>query len=524
MNPKLILITGLFFCFVVAIAVLATPIHAQSPTPTTPIPLSITPTPDLENRLLQVEIEQVRTIELLKSSNDYNQFLIQVTGGIIALLVAIQGFTTAVQLRREGRRDEHQRRREEKQDLVEVTGVEQVSKIMAVVQQTLESRLATEQLARTVAKDAQEQLEKVQKEVKIFERFYENFQTNIQKTRKVLDETASQWASKVMRHDFRKMADELNDFARRFDQFKEDSESLEDEKRAFSPRVPYIRGIAALISNQPEIAKQLLTEVAAFQQNESNETEIAYNHRIANANYYLGVIESNFGNDQDAIAYFENANKRDLQDTDILTKVVTAEAYVMKAEYSKAKQFLTEVENRLRETELRESRLGNHHLRLRSRAALIRANMAILGRESNWVEDAKQLLEPLHIADSQYYYATYTLAQLYAIQNETDYARNLFREAYETIISSNDLHIVREARSKIILLMVAGICAKHGFPTDKLSEDYLDQANNLRSSLPKIGDRICTVFSPLSKRNENGETIHYHIELIRTGKVLLEQH
>ena len=241
-------------------------------------------------------------------------------------------------------------------------------------------------------------------------------------------------------------------------------------------------------------------------------------------NYYLGVIESNFGNDQNSVAYFENANRRDPQGTDFLTKVVSAEAYVMIDDYGKARQYLDEVESGLREMERRENRLSNYQLRLRSRAALIRANIAILRREANWQSEVKQLLEPVRAADSQYYYATATLAQSYASQGDADYARNLFREARESILNSNDLYIVREIRSKIVLLMVAGICSKHGLLDDKWSEDYLDQADGLRDNLPKIDDQVCTVFSTLSKRNENGETIHYHIELIRKGHILLEPH
>jgi tetratricopeptide (TPR) repeat protein len=520
MKQRFIPTIAVLACLIVALMTGAPSISAQQPTPAPSAPVP-SPTPNLEHRIDQLEIAQSQTIASLKSSNDYNQFLITVIGGLIALLVAIQGFTTAVQLRREGKRDKREAGREDKRDLTELAGVEQVSKIMAVVQQTLEGRRLAEEKAREEAAKAQEQLEKVLGEVKAIDRFFKNFQTNIQKTREALEETASRWAREVARHDFRRMTDELNDFARRFDQFKADSEPLEEETRTFTARVPYIRGIAAHYANQPEETKRFLTEVVGVQVSEIGETEIAFNRRTANAYYYLGLTESNFGNSQNAIEYFENANKRDLQGRDFLTRIVTAEAYVMINEFDKASQFITEVEDRLQGIEQREGHLQNFHLRLRSRAALVKANMVMLGRQSDWHAEVKQILEPVHLADPQYYYATVTLAQVQLAPGVTDDAHKLFREAHDAIVSSDDLHTVKEARSQILLLMEAAMCAKHGLLEDKRAEDYLDQADSLRSGLPTIGPQVCTVFSVLSKHNENSETIHYHIQLIRAGQVLL---
>jgi hypothetical protein len=148
--------------------------------------------------------------------------------------------------------------------------------------------------------------------------------------------------------------------------------------------------------------------------------------------------------------------------------------------------------------------------------------MAIIRREDNWRAEVRPLLESVYLADPQYYYATATLAQVNVGKSDPDSAQKLFREAYETIERSGDLLIVTEARSKILLLMVAGMSCKHGLKEEKRSEEYLDRADGLRGSLPKIGSQVCTVFSTLSKRNENSETIGSHIELIRRGEVLLE--
>lgn len=479
-------------------------------------------TPELEQRIYRLEVTQTQNIELLRSSNDYNQFLIQVVGGLIALLVAIQGFATVSQARREKERDDRRARRDEERDRADRTGVEQVARIMNVVQQTLASRLDAEKQAREEAAKAHQQLEEVLKHIAALEDFYNNFQSAILRARQAIEDSASRWAREVSRHDFKRMTIELNDFAQQFDKFKTEFEGLEKEPRPlFTARVPYIRGIAAHYANRPEIAKQSLTEIITFQQPESGESEIAFKRRMANAYYYLGVTESNFGNHQDAIQSFENANSLDLQGKDFLTRIVTAEAYIMINELDKARKYLNEVEERLSALERQQGRLANFHLRLQSRAALIRANIAILGRETNWQEDVKDILRPVYYKDTQYYFITATLGQVFADQAEHEEAEKFFREAYEVIERSGDLLTVTEARSKILLLMVAGMCCKHGLMAEKRSEEYLDRADGLRDSLPKIGPQVCTTFSNLSKRNEHTETIHYHIELIRKGNFFI---
>ena len=510
-----------FLLFVVTIEI--TPSVAQHYiTPnTTPTPSAITPTPipdldqkisDLEQKTFQLEVTQTRQIESLRSSNEQNKFLLTAFGAFIGLLVTIQGLATFAQLRRE-----------EKRDRIEHAGVKQISEIMDVVKKTLESRLDAEKQAREEAIRAREQLEKVLGQIASLEIFFKRFQTNIQKARQTIENIVSELAL-VARHDFRGNATKLKEFARQFDTFRTDHEALEEEPHPeFGVRVLYVRGIAAHYANQPEIAKQYLTLVAGFQQPETGETEIAHSRRVANAYYYLGLTESNFGNHQDAIDSFNNANKRDLQGRDFLTRVVTAEACVMINDYGNANQFIKKVEDGLDAIEHAEGRLHSFHLRLRSRAALIRANIAILGRDTNWLEEAQRLLEPVHVADPQYYYATATLAQVYASQREKPKdAQKLFREAYEAIERSGDFLTVMEARSQILLRMVAGLCCRHGLKDEKGSDGHLDTADGLFGSLPKIGSQVCTIFSTLSKRNENSETIRYHIELIRKGKVLLE--
>ena len=146
----------------------------------------------------------------------------------------------------------------------------------------------------------------------------------------------------------------------------------------------------------------------------------------------------------------------------------------------------------------------------------------MIEREANWHEKAIETLKNVYDADSLYYYATATLAQVYADRGNLDIANELFQKAYQTIERSGDLITVTEVRIKILLLMVAGMCCKHGLEDEKRSEEHLSKADALLDNLPKIDSQPCTVFSTLSKRNEKSDTIHHHIELIRKGEVLLK--
>lgn len=522
MKQRLIKTIAALVILFFALTVETVRISAQQPTPTlvTPTPTP-TPAPDLEGRIYKLEAAQTQTIRSLELINENNRAIILGVGGLIAVLVAVQSLATGIQLRREGRREERQVSREEERDRIDRAGVEQVSKIMNVVQQTLESRLDAEKQARKEVEEARKESQEVLKQVKSLERFYNSFQATIRNSRQNIEELASDLAQ-TSRHHFKRKPDELASFVRQFDAFKTGFEALEEEPRPFSARVPYICGIAALYANQPEIAKQCLEEVVRSQEPVLGEPKPAHNRRGAIAYYYHGLIESNFNNPQRAIDSFEEANRRDLQRMDFLTRIVTAEAYVMTKNFDMAEQFINEVEDGLRQIESKEGRLRNHQLRLRSRAALIRANIAILRRDANWREEVQRLLEPVHVADPQYYYATATLAQVCAGQGDPGEAKVLFREAYDAIERSGDLLTVIEARSKILLLMVAGMCCKHGLSDEKRSEDHLDRADDLRSSLPRIGSQVCTVFSPLSKRNEGSTTIRDHIEVIRNGHTLLK--
>lgn len=495
-------------------SLLSLPLRATQQPDQAPKTIVSMPPQELEQRLYKLETTQAQTIEALKASNDQYRWLIT---GVTALLTLIVFIQTALQIRSMS----HQARREKEKDKDDQAGAEQVSGIMTVVQQTLANRLDAEKEWRGAAKKTKDELDNVLAHVKSLEQFYQNFQTTIKTARLTIEEKASRWASEVSRHDFRQMTNELNEFRHQAERFRTDFATLEKEPRPFSARVTYILGIAAHYANRPDAVKQYLTEVVSAQQPESGEPEIPYRRRVANAYYYLGLTESNFGNYRNALDSFERANKLDLQGTDYLTRIVTSEANIMANSLEGARHFLDEVEQGLETLERMEGRLRNN-LRLRSRSILIKSSLIMFQGEPNWHIQAQRLLERVNSDEPHYYHATATLAQLHHVQGSSSQAKELFRQACESIESSGDLHTVTETRSRILLLMTAGMCCKNGLADQKRAQDYLDRADSLRSSLPKLGDQTCTVFSVLSRKNESSETIRAHVDLIRGGHVLLE--
>src|SRR4051812_45243695 len=107
-----------FLHFLFAPLLISAQHNSRTQAPTSPI----SPT-DIERRILELELAQKHTIESLKSSHEYNKFLIQMIGGFIGVLVAIQGISAVFQVRRERERDKRQMRREEEGDKADRSGV-----------------------------------------------------------------------------------------------------------------------------------------------------------------------------------------------------------------------------------------------------------------------------------------------------------------------------------------------------------------------------------------------------------------
>jgi broad specificity phosphatase PhoE len=101
-------------------------------------------------------------------------------------------------------------------------------------------------------------------------------------------------------------------------------------------------------------------------------------------------------------------------------------------------------------------------------------------------------------------------------------ARQQFDSAYDCIVRRRHLETTTEVRSRILLLMVAGICSRMGSSDGKkrMPEEFLDEAKMLLERLPRRDSEQCTVFSPLSKRNETASTVASHIGQIELGAVI----
>ncbi|MCK5015301.1 MAG: hypothetical protein KAS66_15950 [Candidatus Omnitrophica bacterium] len=462
---------------------------------------------ELEKKLFQLKTTQEQLLASLNSSNEQYRFLVTafsvVLGSLVAIGALFQGFVTFFQLR------------------VQNSGAKQVSDIMDVVEKTIKNRLDAEEEARNEATKTHNELDIISDRASKAIEFLKIFRDNIQKNREAIEDNAIRLA-KTPRHNFRSKVKELKNFADQFDMFQKQYMRLEEESHPFSSKTRYIRGIAAHYDNQPEIAKQHLNEVIEAQQPEAKDTQKGFKRRVANAYYYIGITESNFGNTQASIDAFDQANLLDPEGMDFLTKVVKAEVYAMghEAELDKVYNMVQEILTGLNEKEKKDGKLDGVYLRLKSRATLVHANTMIQKGEKSWLQKAEKYLMSIYDKDPGYYYSTATLAQISFVLDKHDQAKRLFQEAYDAIEHSDDLSTVQETRSKILLRMVMAICCRHGIKDEQRSEEYFLKADELCESLPKMGSQICTVFSPFSKHNEIKDTVHNHIKLMRGDEVL----
>lgn len=152
------------------------------------------------------------------------------------------------------------------------------------------------------------------------------------------------------------------------------------------------------------------------------------------------------------------------------------------------------------------------------RATLIRANIAITSGREQW-EAAIALLRS--VADPHEYYASATLAQILRKQDPASrQAQELFQNSYLAIRDLGHLQAVVEVRSKILLLLVAGMCAQYTAGYTAMAEEHLVEAEGLLASLPERDGQPCTVFSTLSKRNVDKSVVLADIDALRRGSVL----
>jgi len=517
MKKKIIL--GMFLIILVFTYLLIAGANSGYAQQLTPTPTSTTPVTegisDLEDRVFKLEEKQSQTIDALKVTNERNtstfttiNTLFTITSGLFAALFAFQ---TLVQQRRESQRE----KRENERDSAELIGVGKVNEIMGVVRDTFQSRLDAEKEEREGREKAEARLANIDERIKNLDASSARQKANLEKKHQSIENLALE-LSKVGRHKFKSKTNQLEKFADNFDQFDSYFLPIDDIAPAFSPYVHFIRGIAAHYGNEPDIALEYLKKAVSASRPE-NVDEVSRKRIIATSYYYLGLIESNFGNLTDAIAFFDQGNALMSQHVDFFTKIVTAESYIFNSEFSKAEQLLDEVIEGLDAEEKVHGGNKSYLVGDRNRASLVKANMTIMLHPPMWQETVQQLLMPLYEKDSSFYFAGVTLAQSYVSQGNNKLADKYFRESYKPIRITSALHT--EVRSRILFFMTAGLASKY-ISEESESKFYLDQASSSCGLLPTLENRTCTVFSTLTKRNEPVEKIQEHIELIREGEVL----
>jgi hypothetical protein len=489
------------------------------PQPQNPSAPSGAGSPDFERRISRLENQQALTIASLERAvTRYENVLFLLAAFATAagtIIVGLHAFSSLAQHKREQAQDARQAAREVDRDAVDKQGVESVSKILDVVYRTQDAHLAAEDKTKGI----QKQLDRVNL-------FLDTHQQVINRNRGEIEQSAKDLAG-IPRHEFRRKASPLGAIAARCDLFERDFSSLDDSGRSFSARVGYIRGVAAHYGNQPDLVSRFLGPVVLADRPESDEPlAISYQKRVASAYYFLGITLSNF-NKPEALSQFEAAIKAYPDPTDYLSRLVTVEAYLMQGR--DAGSLLDEVDAGTKLRQQQDSKSERLYVRLRSRSKLIRANSLLMPHTRAGIkphravlENVRNLLEPVVAKDPEdpdYYYATATFAQV-LLELGDDRAEQYFRSAHELIRSSFDLVTVAETRSKILIRLFAAICCFHIPEGADAGKRYLGEANNLIDDLPKLETKTCTVFSPLSKWNEETEMLRQQIEWIREGRVL----
>lgn len=415
-------------------------------------------------------------------------------------------------------------------DRIQNQSVDQVSSIMTVVKDILEGRLGEDKKAWEDRDRAQRQLDEFVAKVAPIMRRQEQQDAVIAAERDGI-ETAAEELAETSRHRFKDHVEPLAEVARRFDTFKAQFEPMEEPKRDFSARVVYIRGVAAHYRDDPTRSIEFLTQVTRMPAGAEDAASVK--RRYANAYYYLGLAHTNFGHADDAVDSLTRAIA-DRDRGDYLTRVVFAEAIAAvdpSAVTDDVRAFVNPqsiADDIASDRRARGDDADPIYRYLRSRAIVVRANMAI---HANELAAAKDLLQRLRAENGDYYFGTITLAQVLALEGSPQ-AGAMFEEAYEMIRASGNLANLPEARSRILLHMSAALCLRHGGTRDtRHSEDHLHTARSLITRLPRLGrsDKIarhhqgetCTVFSVLTKRNEPSAVIESHINEIRSGIVLI---
>ncbi len=424
--------------------------------------------------------------------------------------------------------------REDRLDAMTGSSAQSVKNVLDVVYNTLEERRKAEEEGRQAAKDFNDRIKKLtdtidtlNTKIRDLEGFAAGVRRTVENERHALEQRALSITKSTPRHLFRQRGPMLAEFAREYDSFLAKQglpETATEDGAGFTVYVSYMRGIAAHYGNDPKLATTQLSRVAANMKVQPGEDAAQRDKRRAVAYYYLAITESNFGNYDKAIEAFQHAIDLETSPKDVLSRLVAAEAAAFANRAIDARNYLQQVDEILKE--LREQYAAASKVlpvsfrRHGYRATLIRANIAITTGRDQW-EAAVGLLRS--VTDPHEYYVSTTLAQILRKQDPASkQAQELFQNSYLAIRDLGHLHTVSEVRSKILLLLIAAMCAQYTDGYTAMAEEHLVEAEGLLAGLPERDGQPCTVFSPLSKRNVEKSVVLAHIDALRRGSVLTD--
>lgn len=435
---------------------------------------------------------------------------------------------------REKQVDQRRMEREDRLDVMTGSSVQSVKNVLDVVYSTFEERRKAEEQGRRAAEDFDSRVKTLtdtiatlNAKISNLEGFADGVRRTVENEQQTLERRALSITKTTPRHLFRQRAALLSELAREYESFIAKQglgESVSGDGTGFSVYVSYIRGIAAHYANDPKVVTPHLTRVAADMTVQPGEDDVQRDKRRAVAYYFLGLTESNFGNYSGAVEAFQHAIDLERTPKDVLSRLVAAEAAALGNRVIDAHGYLQQVDEIIQELreqhEAAKTQLPISFRRHGYRATLIRANIAITAGREQW-DTAVALLST--VSDPHEYFASATLAQLLLKGDPASKeAHELFENAYRAIRDLGHLHTVAEVRSRILLLLVAGMSARYTAGYTAMMEEHLVEAEGLLPSLPERDGQSCTVYSPLSKRNVDKSAILADIEAVRRGSVLRE--
>lgn len=316
---------------------------------------------------------------------------------------------------------------------------------------------------------------------------------------------------------------EFENFLSSYENFITENQIKLNSKYSFSNNVLYAAGLAYHYTNNPTKSLEHLFKLDSISKDTVGKKDNYILKNKSIANYYIGLIYSNFNEQKTAIKYINNALSIDLirgKSNDMLTRIVLAESYLFNNEYERSRKFCEEIIDIY--SDICEN--GNQlpvHKSLFYRAINIRANSEIINNEMQNAESIFKKIENLLDSREKDVYSYYTYLTLAQLSTNNVNAKEYFGIALNLIESFYGLiNQIVEVRSRVLLLMAFGLCQHQVNGNDKYLDLALDELKFLPTLEINNKEKECSVYSILSKLNVSTKEIIQDIENIKIGKVL----